>query len=214
MMQHERKQETLEDILNAYQAAAANPSHTSLAEWIRRYPHFERELTEFTVSWSLIESFSPALPPASTEEPLLHHHSISLVQDILRKKKEVLRADDQEELHKGICQEGAVQGLSIHHLAERSQLSVALVRKLDRRLIQYRSIPKRAIEYLAQAIHRDASTVARYLQGAPILPQEARYRSEQAPKLTEAEDFFEAVRNDGMMTEALRQYWLVLAPGE
>lgn len=213
-MPQESKQDMLEDILNAYQATSASPSHTALAEWIRRYPHFEQELTEFTVNWSLIESFSSAFPPASTEETILHSDSTSKVQNILGRKKEISRVDVQEDLHNGICQEGAMQGLSIRDLANYSYLSVALVRKIDRRLIQYSSIPTRAIEYLAQAIHRDALTVAHYLQAPPIFPQEARYRSEQAPKLAEAEDFFEAVRKDGMMTEAQSQYWLLFAPDD
>lgn len=49
------EQETLEDVLDAYVASITVPSQQALKEWIRRYPHYRRELLEFTVSWTKME---------------------------------------------------------------------------------------------------------------------------------------------------------------
>jgi type I restriction enzyme R subunit len=45
----------LENILDAYAASEPGPSRATLAEWIREYPQFARELTEFTASWQFLE---------------------------------------------------------------------------------------------------------------------------------------------------------------
>ena len=45
----------LEQVLDAYAAAEPGPSRTTLAEWIREYPQYARELTEFTANWQFLE---------------------------------------------------------------------------------------------------------------------------------------------------------------
>jgi len=208
-MKQPSERETLEDILNAYVASTSAPSHASLAEWIRLYPHYERELTEFTVSWSVIES----LPPSKSEdvdEDTLVLRGMSIVQNILHEHKQAQQSRDKAAID-GILKEGTFRSLSIQQIAERSQLSLVLVRKLDRRLIRYTSIPYEAIEYLARAIHHESSAIARYLQGRPTLPLGASYRAEQAPRVAEQEDFFEAVRSDPTLSKERRNYWLAFA---
>ena len=45
----------LEKILDDYAASHPGPSLATLTEWIREYPQFARELTEFTAQWQLLE---------------------------------------------------------------------------------------------------------------------------------------------------------------
>jgi len=85
------------------------------------------------------------------------------------------------------------------------------VRKLDRRLIDFSSVPNQAIEFLARAIQHKFSVVAHYLRGEPTLLQGASYRSEQAPKVTAKEDFYDAVRRDFSLSEERRNHWLAFA---
>ena len=56
-----------------------------------------------------------------------------------------------------------------------------MLRKLDRRLIAYASIPQELISRLAQVIQREATTVAAYLWQDPTLGATTEHRSEQAP---------------------------------
>ena len=53
------KKRMLEDILNDYVASEPNPNHSSLEKWIRKYPEYKEELTEFAVNWSLMENIPP-----------------------------------------------------------------------------------------------------------------------------------------------------------
>ncbi len=88
---------------------------------------------------------------------------------------------------------------------------MALIRKLDRRLLRYASIPQEAIDLLAQTLRQQISVITQYLQGGPTLAQGASYRSEKAPALVEQEDFFEAVRNDRTLSDEQRHFWLSLS---
>ena len=77
---------TLEDVLDAYVASGAGPNSASLAEWICRYPRYERELTEFAASWSLMRSLPPAPDAKEVDEEALVLRGMSVVQDLLRRQ--------------------------------------------------------------------------------------------------------------------------------
>ncbi len=204
--------ETVDDVLNAYVASSAGPSYEALTEWIRRYPHFERELTEFTVGWSLNETLPQVEETEEVDEDTLILRGMSIVQGILN--REELAPVDKQTPFAGLLKEGKAHGLSIHGLAETTKLSAVLVRKLDRRLILFASIPTKAIAVLARAVARGKNEVADYLRGQPTLPDGASYKAEEAPRLSEAEDFFEAVRTDKTFPEEWRRHWLSQEPSE
>jgi len=73
----------LDDVLDAYVAEVETPSRATLAEWIQRYPYYERELTEFTVAWCEMQSLSPAegTEPDEDDEALLQY-GMNIVQSI------------------------------------------------------------------------------------------------------------------------------------
>lgn len=205
-MNQNSERASLNDVLNAYAISDPGPGYASLAEWIRRYPYYERELTEFTANWALFTWLPAPAANQSVDEDALVLRGMSIVQNILH-----THAPEEMAPLKGIVQEGNQLGLSIQQIARRAQMSLALVRKLDLRRIRFSTIPGQAIESLAYAIQRGSSAVADYLQGAPTLPQGASYRAEQAPALAEPEDFFEAVSRDMEMSQELREYWLSFA---
>jgi hypothetical protein len=208
----------LEDVLDAYVAEVETPSSATLAEWIQRYPHYERELTEFTVAWCQMQSLSPAegTEPDEDDEALLRH-GMNIVQNLLQKQsmQPPSQTQGKHDAFAGLLAQGRSSGLSsLAQLADCVELSAALVRKLDRRLIRYTSIPLQLIETFARILRRDVVTIARYLNGTPTLITGASYKAEQAPGLTGQQDFFEAVRHDPELSEERRQQWLSLAqPG-
>lgn len=202
----------LEDVLNAYMAAASTPNAESLAEWIRRYPQYERELTEFAVAWSRTRWF-PAVQRPSDDDDTSAQRAMRTVQAVLHEKAASLPSSQQQQ-HPidSLLAEARSHGLSMDQLADRIELSAALVRKLDRRLIRYVSMPLAVIENLAGVVERQVLAVARYLDGAPVAAQGARYRAERAPALADQEDFFDAVQNDPELSEERRGRWLALKP--
>lgn len=205
-MNEHAKRETLEDVLNAYVADSSGPSYEALTEWIRRYPHFEKELTEFAVGWSFNEALLPVDEPEEVDEDTLVLRGMSIVQGILN--REEWEPVGKQTPFTGLLKEGKARGLSIYGLAKATRLSAVLVRKLDRRLIVFDSIPAKVIAELAQAVARGNGEIVDYLRGQPTLPDGASYKAEEAPKLSEAEDFFEAVRTDETLPEEWRRHWL------
>lgn len=201
--------EEVQDLLDAYVAAVEGPSVAALAEWIRRYPRYERELTEFTVAWSLSETLPPAADVEAIPAGALAERGLARVREILEPA--------QEAAIDSLSAAGTARGLSIQQLAQRTGLSLVLLRMLDRRLIRFSSIPREAIDAIAGAIGHEAAAVARYLQRAPTLAPGASYYAEQAPRLAgraEQEDFFEAVRDDPDLDDEQRERWLALAPSD
>ena len=85
-----------------------------------------------------------------------------------------------------------------------------MLRKLDRRLILFASIPKKLIESLAEVIQSETARVAAYLQQSPTLATATEHRSEHTPVLTDQEDFFDAVRADPTIKREHAVRWLEL----
>lgn len=211
-MNERTRRETIEDVLNAYVDSATESSYTALTEWIQRYPEYEKELTDFTVSWSLRETLPRSADAKEVDEETLVLRGMSVVQSILNKEEQ--EGIGKRRSFSGILGEGKACGMSIQKLADATELSVVLVRKLDRRLIRFASIPAEAINNLAWAVARSFDEVADYLRGQPTLSASTQYKADKTPELSEPEDFFEAVRNDETLPEEWRERWLALAPPE
>jgi hypothetical protein len=102
-------------------------------------------------------------------------------------------------------------GLDAPGLADTTGLSVVLVMKLDRRLIDFRSIPQKIFGVLATALHAATAAVTEYLRQPPVLATEARFRANENPKVPEPQDFFDAVRSDKSISEERRVSLLALS---
>ena len=106
--------------------------------------------------------------------------------------------------------EGRSRGLEPRPLARAVELGDSSLRKLDRRLIIQASIPPVLIDCLARVLQLDLPTITAYLQQGPTLGAATEHRSEQAPKLLELEDFFDAVRADPTISCEHAERWFEL----
>jgi hypothetical protein len=208
----EKNRKTIKEILNAYVATAQAPSHSKLLEWIRRYPEYEQQLTDFTISWSLMTSLPPAKAAEEVKENVLVSRAMNIAWSRLQHSAKEPERKPESSMD-GLLAEGRQLGLSISRVAEICQLGVTIVRKLDLRLVAYKSIPHRLIERLAHAIGRSDEVIRDYLQLPMRLPTGAEYRSQSSPQLAaEPEDFFEAIRLDPTIKQEWRSFWLSSAP--
>ena len=207
-MKKPNRVERLEDVLDAFVASDVNPNE-ALGEWIRRYPQYEQELTEFAVSWSLMRSL-PAAPDAEeVDEDTLVLRGMSIVQNLLHSQS-MESVSESVVPFESLIAEGRIRGWEPRQFAQKAELGVILLRKLDRRLICYASIPPDAIKNLADSIKRKASSIAVYLQQNPTFAAATEYRSEQTPVLIQQENFFDAVRADRTISPEHAARWLEL----
>lgn len=204
-MNKSNRLERLEDVLDAYVASDVDPN-SALDEWIRRYPEYEQELTEFAVSWSLMKSLPPAPDAEEVDENTLVLRGMSIVQNLLHEQSRE-SASESFVPFENLIAEGRAHGLEPYQLAQKAKLGDSLLRKLDRRLIRFASIPQDAINNLSNAIQSTPASVATYLQQSPTLVAAMEHRSEQAPELNEQEDFFDAVRADPTISREDAAHW-------
>lgn len=201
----------LEDVLDALVAADETPGPVVLDSWVREYPQFERELVDFMASWTLMNS-AASITANQEEQPdevkaneRLMLRGLSIVQNLLHEMSQ--RAETAPRLDSLIGAARAA-GLSLHDLARAAHLGEAVVRKLDRRLIRFATIPRQAIGAVADAVRCQAQTVSLYLQQPATFAAAAHYRADRAPQLAEPEDFMVAVEKDPTMTPEDRRRWL------
>ena len=200
--------EMLEDILDAYVASGVGPN-SPLEEWTRRYPEFEREIIEFAANWSLMTWLPPAPSAEEVTEETLVLRGMSVVQNVLHRQS-AESASDSVTPFESLIVEGQERGFEPRRLAHAVGLGDSLLRKLDRRLIAFATIPQELIYRLAQVMGREASSITAYLRQEPTLAARTEHRSEQTPKLTAQEDFFDAVRSDPTIGRNHADHWYAL----
>jgi transcriptional regulator with XRE-family HTH domain len=205
-------QELLDNILDAYVTEVETPNLEVLKEWIRKYPQYQRELTDFTIAWIQMEELLP-INRDNTDHDTLVLRAMSVVQNLYRigEQKSVPSQSAKNPIEKLVA-EAETQGFSQDQFAAQLKLSVGLLWKLDRRLIKYSSIPVELIENIAGALRRGLQIVAEYFQRSPTLANNARYKAKQQPQVSEPTNFFDEVRSDTELSNENRAYWLELEP--
>ena len=194
----------LEDLLDAYVAEEGTPSHVGLSRWTHRYPHYAAELTDFTASWSVSAELTRAT--LVDQEERLVQKGMQALQTILRREA----GTHAQAPVASLLEEGRARGISVQSLAEHAGISVPLVLKLDRRLIDIKSIPAEVVEKVAQALGREMGAIMAYLQRAPRFSAGVSYRADEAPSLSsQRETFFDAVRNDLYLEARHSVAWLL-----
>ena len=79
--------------------------------------------------------------------------------------------------------DGSFFGWSTDQFAKQINLSVAILRKLENRLIDAVTIPIDLIKLIGDSIQRDASEIIAYLGQPPMLQPGQMYKSKQPPTI-------------------------------
>lgn len=211
-MKHHEYRESLEDVLNDYMASTEHPSKEGLVEWIRRYPHYTKELAEFTTNWLVLETAEVSLEGADIEEKALIARGMEVVHGILNKNPPT-EQETQEKPIVNLIEEAGARGLTRTDFASALRLGSQTLTKLNRGLVRVTSIPAELISRIAGVIERSPSTVAAFFQGDPRLPMGAEYRATRRPTVGDQQDFFDAVRGDTTIDDEDKAFWLDIEAG-
>lgn len=205
-------QELLDDILDAYVTEVETPNLTALKTWIRKYPQYQKELTDFTIAWIQMEELPP-INRDKTDHDILVLRAMSVVQNLhgIGEKKSA-PSQSAKKLIEKLVAEGEAYGYSQDQFATQLKLSVSLLWKLDRHLIEYSTIPVGLMEKVAKILYRGLQVVAEYFLRQPTLATNARYKAKQQPQVSEPKNFFDEVRSDTDLSNEDRAYWLAFEP--
>jgi len=206
----------LDDVLDALLATGA-PSATALREFIQRYPQFQHELTEFAASWQLSEALPMSPDVQRVSDEMIVERGIRAVNELLSGRQFQVEpagvpvGSVAQPPVRSLLDEARAQGLRPRQFAAAVGMGESLLAKLDRGLIRFASIPREAMESIAEALHRDLASIQSYLEArTPSVAPMAAFKADQAPEVGQPEDFASAVETDATMSAERRQRWLDL----
>jgi hypothetical protein len=128
---------SFDEVLDAYLSASKIPNREVLADWIRRFPQYGRELIDFTIAWSETE-YSPAAQQTGLEGDAF----VAIGMRIAREAFDVKGKEYTETKLPiySILDEGKSQGITPDQLSNQLKLSILMIRKIDLRNILYSRI--------------------------------------------------------------------------
>lgn len=187
---------TADAVLIAF--AQAGPEQASLTDWMRRYPDQARDLARFAASraWEKDDGGTGEDENAATAR--VREIGLSVVRSCRPAASPL----------KNLLAAVRAQNLDADAVAARLEVPVAVFWKLHRRLLAPESVPQSLIAALAQTVQHGTEQVAAYLRQPPTLAAGASYRSDDAPRVGERENFADALRADPDTTPAQSARWL------
>lgn len=196
---------TLDDVLDYYQLLSEGTDTDALTKMIDRYPQYENELREF----AMFRKFSARLPEreyTEEEEQLLNARAVSVVQNLLYRNRQENASAESVEAFSGIRNEIESQYSSPDEFYQKVGLSEGIIWALDACQVIFQTIPRKAIENIANALEKLFSTVATYLRGEMQMAS-SHCKAEQAPESAGKCTFSELMEMDDDLTEEQKAYW-------
>jgi len=203
-MNREKKSPTLDDVLDYYLISSEERGADTLPEMIELYPQYERDLREL---FALRKLQGLIGEPAYTDEDetILQARGISVVQNLLYEKR---HKSESEEDHKfsSLRDEIERQYGRPEDFYSKTDLSEGIVWTLDDRQVVFESIPRIAIQKIAEALGNAFATIADYLGGEMQLDA-SYYRAEAPPEAAKC-TFRDLVNMDDDLSPEQKEYWL------
>ncbi len=183
---------SLTDILEDY--AAATPAGNDLKllrRMIEQYPQFAAELQDFAAARAIVR-YAPEAEISAEDE--------QLYQEIgLKNLRQVLNAAPQQALE-SLLETAKVKNLNRSKFASALGLSVSLIQYLEKRRLEFASIPRKIIARIAEVLETGEEMVANYLNQPPVTATNASYKTAERPVEMKPKSFADAVREDQQLS--------------
>lgn len=202
----------LDDVLDTYLAAVEEPDLDSARDWGRRFPEHADAIRDFVMSWKLAATLPPDPRAAPSDEEAFLQRGMAVVAGVLLREQEKDLAASALPPIENLLTEAKARGMTPPELAAKLSLSVPLVAKLSRRLIEPASIPRQLVEAIAGLLGRASDAIASYFELQSTIAAGAFHRASKKPTVAHREDFFAAVQSDPAITKEHRARWLSSAP--
>jgi hypothetical protein len=203
------QEEAVQRITAQYIAELRAGRHPRLSDYLSHYPRYASAITNFVTYYHATEK---NMPGEAESMPPLSETSRAVLD----------RAWNQEWLSQRATNDSLVatlqvaannQGKSLPQLVMELGLSIDILDKLDRHIIDAASIPEELCKRLANALHRSLSVIETYLglsTRKPIAPGIAEapppYHVERQPG-THIESFREAIEQSMQLSNEQKDAW-------
>lgn len=195
----------LEDVLYELSMASASPGADLLDDFVRHYPQFASELTDFAVELALDALKSAgdeaAAAPAQAGVSPAVGSAISRLHNRLHAAKQ---RRQQRHSSKPADPFSALSRNELRAFGDAIHANIVFVAKLRDRLISLDTIPAELRRQAAQHLHVPEELLAAYWNAPPQIQQAAKFKSEQKPEAVKQQTFAEAVASSHLSDEQKR----------
>lgn len=182
----------LSEVLEEY--AAVTPLGNDpkiLRQMSEQYPQFAEDLHDFAAARAVIR-YAPEVEFSTEEE--------SRYQKIgLQNLRSILNSSPQSAVE-SLLETAKAKNLNRSKFAAALGLSVSLVQYLEKRRLEFASIPPKIIASIAEVLEIAEETVAKYLNQPPVAAANASYKTQERPVEIKPKSFAEAVREDQQLS--------------
>lgn len=165
-----------------------------LRQMIEKYPQFAAPLMDFAAARALAK-YAPE--PEMPAEDAARYQKMGL--ENLRRVLSESAAAKQTALQ-SLTDAAKAKGLNRSKFASALGLSVSLVQYLEKRRLDFASIPKAVIAKVAQVLETGEELVANYLNQPPVATANASFKANERPEELKPKSFAEAVREDQQLS--------------
>ncbi len=181
----------LQDVLEEY--AIAEPSENNLTTLLlmtEKYPQFAAELQDFAAARALVK-YAPEVELNAGEEARYQAIGLNNLRAVLSGKAVQVPTSLQS-----LTDVAKTKGLNRSKFAAALGLSVSLVQYLEKRRLEFASIPQAVIAKVAEVLETGEELVVNYLKLPPNLATNASFKASERPEEMQPKSFDEAVRED------------------
>lgn len=187
------KQANLDSVLLEFRVeAAGGPKPALLDAYCRKYPEYAHELTDYAVQWLIGDALAATAPSGAAA----HKASSPLVSRAISRFHDRLRVPAPSGVAEGL--RNPFNGLSVarkREIRDELRIDMPLLAKLQNRLIDAETVPRKFLEGLATAVEATVDEVLGYLRLPPTVNAGADFKAEGKPSVgAQKERFEDAVR--------------------
>ena len=186
---------TLDDVFNMFVTENDKPTAENLQEWVNRYPQYRRELVDFAATWAQQLVLPPAPEIRPEVEKALVDRTMSYVLNVAYGRDEKMQRDvESDGVVHSLTRQAQYAGMSTQELTKACGLDLALISKLNRRLIKPETIPVSLLNLFGRLLRKPVAVIADYFAQPPQGLLGGAFLASGKPALATQQSFAEAVR--------------------
>jgi transcriptional regulator with XRE-family HTH domain len=187
----------LETVLEEYLSATPNGNDLKiLQEFSNEYPQFAQDLEDFAAARA-VAKHAPEEELSAEEEEQIQESGLVNLRSVLSSLKAV---GSSPRILQSLVETAKSKGMKRSQFATALGLSTSLVIYLEKRRLEFATIPTKIVAKIAEVLGIAEEAVADYLNQTPDLSVNASYKTETRAEELPPKSFTEAVREDQILT--------------
>ena len=186
-------QPNLDEVLEEYATAAPAGNDLQILRLMtEEHPKFAEDLTDFAAARAVVRH-APEEELSAEEERRFQESGLKNLRAVLGSLNHVGATGNALQ---SLVETAKSKGLNRSSFASRLGLSVSLVQYLEKRRLDFASIPKTIVARLAEVLEIGEQVVSNYLNQPPSFAKNASFKASERPEQLQPKNFAEVVRED------------------